>query len=219
MISRRQFGKIAIGTLPAAATAAAPTTKRIDSTIRGVRFGASGYSFQALPLDAVIRAMQQIGLGAGEVWFRHIEPKVSRDELREWRLSVSLEEFTSVARKYEEAGIEIVAFTYDMKDDFNDAELDRGFQMARALGTSRIATSTTFAVAERLVPLMAKYRIEVAFHGHTNTADSNQSPVPIHSAACCVCHHGPELTWTLVSLLRRVSILCRSLPNSMRISP
>jgi sugar phosphate isomerase/epimerase len=173
MISRRQFGMLACGSL---SIAAAQTKK--DATIHGVRIGASGYSFQALQLDQAIAAMKQLGLGMGEVWFRHIEPKLGREQLREWRLSVPLDEFRRVARKYEDAGIDIIAFTFDMKDDFTDAELERIFQMTQVLGATRIATSSTFTVAARLVPLMEKYRIEVAFHGHTNAADPNQFAGP-----------------------------------------
>jgi sugar phosphate isomerase/epimerase len=173
MMTRRQFGKLGLAALPTMATAG-----KIDSTVNGVRLGVSGYSFQALPLDAAVAATARIGLGATEVWFRHIEPKLPREQLREWRLSVPLETYQSVARKYENAGIDLAAFTFDMKEDCTDGELDRAFQMARALGVSRIATSTTFTVAERIVPLMAQYRMEVAFHGHTDSKDRNQFAGP-----------------------------------------
>lgn len=173
MISRRTFGKIALGTL-----AASPASGSINSTIHGVRIGVSGYSFQSLPLDQAIAATKSIGLGATEVWFRHIEPKASREELREWRLSTPLDTFRQVGARFDEAGIEKIAFTHDMKDDFTDAELERPFAMAKALGAARIATSTTLSVARRLVPLMEKHRMEVAFHGHINTADPNEFAGP-----------------------------------------
>jgi sugar phosphate isomerase/epimerase len=173
MISRRTFGKLALGSLPAAATWA-----KIDSTIHGVRIGVSGYSFQSLPLDSAIAAMKSIGLGATEVWFRHIEPKTTREELRAWRLAAPLEQFRKIGMQYDEAGIDKIAFTHDMKDDFTDAELECPFEMARALGAVRIATSTTLSVATRLVPLMDKHHMEVAFHGHINTADPNEFAGP-----------------------------------------
>jgi hypothetical protein len=53
--------------------------------------------------------MQAIGLGSTEVWFRHIEPKTTREELRAWRLSVDLEEFRKIGRKYDDAGIDKIA--------------------------------------------------------------------------------------------------------------
>jgi sugar phosphate isomerase/epimerase len=173
MISRRTFGKFALASLPLAAA-----RPKIDSTVHGVRIGVSGYSFQSLPLNGAIEAMKSVGLGATEVWFRHIEPKASREELREWRLSVPLDQFRSIGKLYDDAGIEKIAFTHDMKDDFTDAELERPFEMAKALGAPRIATSTTLTVARRLVPLMEKHRMEVAFHGHINTADPNEFAGP-----------------------------------------
>jgi sugar phosphate isomerase/epimerase len=173
MISRRKFGKLALASFPLASA-----WGKIDSTIHGVRIGVSGYSFQYSSLDEAIRMMQAIGLGSTEVWFRHIEPKTTREELRAWRLSVDLEEFRKIGKKYDDAGIDKIAFTHDMKDDFTDEELERPFLMAKALGAPRIATSTTLSVARRLVPLMARHQMEVAFHGHTNTADPNEFAGP-----------------------------------------
>jgi sugar phosphate isomerase/epimerase len=173
MMTRRKFAKLAFASLPIASA-----WGKIDSTIHGVQIGVSGYSFQHSSLDEAIRMMQAIGLGATEVWFRHIEPKTTREELRAWRLSVDLEEFRKIGKKYDDAGIEKIAFTHDMKDDFTDDELERPFLMARALGTPRIATSTTLSVAQRLVPLMAKHKMEVAFHGHTSVDDPNEFAGP-----------------------------------------
>jgi sugar phosphate isomerase/epimerase len=169
MISRRTFGKVALASLPLAAARA-----KIDSTVHGVRIGVSGYSFQSLPVEGAVEAMKSIGLGATEVWFRHIDPKASREELRAWRVSVPLDHFHGIGKLYDDVGIDKIAFTHDMKDDFTDAELERVFEMAKALGAARIATSTTLSVARRLAPLMEEHRMEVAFHGHINTADPNE---------------------------------------------
>ena len=68
--------------------------------------------------------MKTVGLGATEVWFRRIEPRCTREELRAWRLSVPLEEFQKIGKKYDEGGIDKIAFTHDMKDDFTDEELE-----------------------------------------------------------------------------------------------
>ena len=89
-----------------------------------------------------------------------------------------LDEFRKIGKKYDDAGIEKIAFTHDMRDDFTDDELDRPFLMAKALGAERIATSTTLTVAKRLEPLMETHRMEVAFHGHTNAADPNEFAGP-----------------------------------------
>ena len=173
MLSRRAFAAATLASI-----GRAPGASRINSTIGGVRIGASGYSFKSMTLDGCIDAMQLIGLGACEVWFRHIEPKMSRDELRTWRETASLEPYRAAGARYRAAGIEPIAFTYDMKEDYSDMELDRGFAMAKAVGAPRIATSTTFKVLDRLLPLMERHKMEVAFHGHTESHDPNQFAGP-----------------------------------------
>jgi len=210
MISRRTFGKFALGSLPLAASWA-----KIDSTIHGVRIGVSGYSFQHFSLDMAIGTMKSIGLGPTEVWFRPIEPKLTREELRAWRLSVPLDEFRQIAKKYDDAGIDKIAFTHDMKDDFTSEEIERPFHMAKALGCALIATSTTLTVARRLAPLMEKYGMEVAFHGHTNTADPNEFPGRSLSGRRLRCGRLPESIWISPNSLARDSIRSRSSPNSM----
>ena len=44
-----------------------------------------------------------------------------------------MDEFKAVRRKFDDAGIELYAYNYSMRDDFTDDEIDRGFQMTRAL--------------------------------------------------------------------------------------
>ena len=79
MYTRRDFGKIALTAVPASLLA----QKKINSTIGGVLIGAQSYSFREKPLDGVLQAMIEIGLGECELFSPHIEPKgVSREDLR-----------------------------------------------------------------------------------------------------------------------------------------
>ena len=70
MILRREFVKIALAALPASSLLARP---KINSTIGGVLIGAQSYSFREKPLDGVIQAMVEIGLGECELFSPHIE--------------------------------------------------------------------------------------------------------------------------------------------------
>ena len=79
-------------------------------------------------------AMKTCGLGECEVWSPMVEPKVSRDELRKWRLETPLDHFRTVRNKFEAAGIVIYAWNYSPDASFTDAEIDRGFEQAKALG-------------------------------------------------------------------------------------
>jgi hypothetical protein len=123
----------------------ASTSGRINSKIDGVQKGAQTYSFRDRPLDAAIDAMREIGLGECQLSQVHTEPKLKREELRHWRVTVPLEEFRKIRNRFETAGIPIFANTID----FN----------------------ATLSVAKRIAPPAKKYRVTVAFHGRSDIKD------------------------------------------------
>ena len=63
LYTRRDFGRVAAAALPAVAFAA----PKINSKVDGVQLGAITYSFGGMPLDEVIKAYQDIGLGEMEL--------------------------------------------------------------------------------------------------------------------------------------------------------
>jgi hypothetical protein len=174
MYSRRGFGKIALAGLPLSVALA-----KINSEFNGVRIGAQSYSFRDRPLDEAIQAMAEIGIGECELYSGHVEPRVERprpaggaskkaerkggprggpeaearrQKLREWRLSVPLSEFEATRKKFDAAGITLFAFNISFREDFTDAEIDRGFEMAKALGVKVITASSTLPAAKRVAP-------------------------------------------------------------------
>jgi len=176
MYTRRDFGKIALAAIPASSVLA---QKKIDSTIAGVMIGAQSYSFREKPLDGVIQAMVDIGLGECELFSPHVEPKgLSREDLRKWRLTVPLEEMRAIRKKFDNAGINLYAFNLSFNDSFSDEEIDRGFEHAKALGVGVITASSTLTAAKRIAPFAEKHNIVVAFHGHSDTRDPNQFAKP-----------------------------------------
>jgi len=176
MQTRREFGKIALASLP---LATAFGQKKINSTISGVRLGAQSYSFRSLPLDGMIKAMVEVGLGECELFSPHIEPsRVSREELRKWRLTVTPEEIKAVRKKFDDAGILLYAYNYSFRDNFTDEEIDRGFDIAKTLGVGVITASATLTSAKRVAPFAEKHNMIVAFHGHSDVKDPNQFAKP-----------------------------------------
>lgn len=152
-----------LASLPLAAAA------RIDSKIHGVMIGAQSYSFRDRSLDEAIRGYAEVGLGYCELWSGHVEPrKIPRDELRKWRLSVSMDEFRNVRRKFEDAGIDLYAFNYSFREDFTGEEIARGFEMAEALGVKAITASSNVSTARRIDPYASKAKIRVGMHNHSN---------------------------------------------------
>ncbi len=175
MYSRRRFGKLAAALAVGAASAAA----EIDSKIDGVQLGVQSYSFRDLSLDAAIAAMKEIGIGECELYMGHVEPAdLKGEQLKHWRLTTPLSYFKGIRGKFDNAGIDLYAYSLNFSDRFSDAELDRGFQMTKALGTDIITTSTTLTCAKRLAPLAEKYKVKVAMHGHDQTSDPNQFATP-----------------------------------------
>lgn len=183
MYSRRDFGKMAAAgcSLPLFAQ-----RNRINSVIHGVQIGAQTYSFRDLPLDQMIQAMVQVGLGDCEVFSPHVEPKMSnssdpklnRDDLREWRIHAPMDVMRQARRKFDDAGIHVSAYNLSFNDSFTDEEIDHGFQLAKAFGVDQITASSTLSTAPRLVKGAEKYQMIVAFHGHADVKDPNQFAKP-----------------------------------------
>lgn len=173
MYSRREFSKLALAALPAASALA-----RIDSKVHGVQLGVQSYSFRDRSLDDAIKAMAEIGLGECELYDGHVEPKVSREELRKWRTTVSMDHFRGIRKKFDDAGILLYAYNYSFRDDYSDEEIARGFEMAKALGVGIITASATLSVVDRVDREARKAKIKVGFHGHDNTKDPNEFSTP-----------------------------------------
>jgi sugar phosphate isomerase/epimerase len=185
-MTRREWHRVTVGSLlataawPARARAARQRAlgaqKKIDSRVAGVQIGAQSYSFRDGPLDGVITGLAAAGLGSCELWQDHVErdatPGVSgdarREALRKWRLTVPLETFKEVRRKFDAAGITLTAYNLSFRDDYTDEEIVRGFEMARAMGVPVITASSTVSVARRLDPVAQKFKIRVGFHNHSD---------------------------------------------------
>ncbi len=173
MLTRREFGALALSTV------ALPSVLRAQ-TVSGVRLGVQTYSFRGLMrpagsdmVDPIIVAMKECGLTECELWAPQIEP-ASRDAVKAWRLETPIDHFRSIRKKFESAGMTIYAFNYSPNGNFTDAEIDRGFEMARALGAEIITASATLEAARRMVPFAAKHKMPVAMHNHSMVDDPNE---------------------------------------------
>jgi sugar phosphate isomerase/epimerase len=204
MLTRREFGTLAVAglTLPRLLDAA-------SSTINGVRIGAQTYSFRDLPrpagandaVDAVIAALREAGLTDCELFSPQLEPQFGRggrgargasrspeavnsgEDIRKWRLETPLDHFKNVRKRFDAAGITIHAYCYNMNTSYTDAELDRGFEITKALGVNTMTTSTTMDVAKRLASIADKHKVPVGLHGHSNVNDPNEFATPDSFAA------------------------------------
>ena len=171
VITRREAARLAAGALAGALPL--PGAAPIDSRFRGVTLGFQCYSFRDRPLDAAVEAMVEIGCGECEMNWAHLEPPAlrnQRERLREWRLSVRLDSFESAGRQVRAAGVDPWAYTYNMKTDFTDAEMARGFEMAAALGARAIVSSPNLSSVKRIDAMARKYKLRVALHNHSRVS-------------------------------------------------
>jgi len=188
MYTRREFGRMAVAGLALPAVARA-------QTVAGVRLGVQTYSFRELSrpagsdlVEPLVKAMTECGLTECELFAPQIEPpslfgrgrpspedaQKAREELRTWRVKTPLEHFQTIGKKFKAAGISVYAYNYSPNASFTDAELDRGFEMAKALGAQIITASATLEAAKRMVPFAEKHRMVVAMHNHSNVKDPNE---------------------------------------------
>jgi sugar phosphate isomerase/epimerase len=195
-MTRREFGTLTLGALALPRLTAA-------QTVGGVRLGVQTYSFREMPRTpggdasaAIIGAMRSLGLTDCELWAPQIEPaaagargrapeqiREAREALRTWRVTTPLDHFRRIKDAFAAGGASIYAYNYSFGNDYSDEEIDRGFEIARALGAEIITASTTLSVAKRVVPFAEKHRMPVAMHNHSNTKDPNEFATPESFAA------------------------------------
>jgi sugar phosphate isomerase/epimerase len=188
MLTRREFGALTLSTI------ALPSLLRAQ-TVSGVRLGVQTYSFRELMrppggdmVDPIVAAMKECGLTECELWAPQIEPaspfgrgrptpeqaQQAREAVKTWRLETPIDHFRAIRKKFDSAGMTIYAFNYSPNGSFTDAEIDRGFEMANALGAEIITASATIEAARRMVPFAAKHKMPVAMHNHSMVNDPNE---------------------------------------------
>src|SRR5688572_20781085 len=185
MLTRREFTTLALSTL------AWPKLLAQSNTVAGVTLGAQTYSFRQLPRpagadmsDVIIQAFTECGLRDCELWSPMLEPaavppaKMSREEIRKWRLETPLDHFTAIRKKFDSAKIAIRAYNYSFNDTFTDPEIDRGFEIARALGAGFITASSTLSSAKRVAPFAEKHKMIVAMHNHSDVKNPDEFATP-----------------------------------------
>jgi sugar phosphate isomerase/epimerase len=185
-LSRREWHGLVLGAL---ASSLLPRAARgaglIDSKVKGVQLGAQSYSFRDRPLEGVIEGMKAVGLGEIELWSGHVEPRIewrnldesarkkARDDARKFRLDTPLSHFHAIGDKFKAAGIDLYAYNYSFRDDYTDAEIERGFDMAKALGAKVITASSNQNTTPRIDAAAKKHKMRVGLHNHSRV-DPNE---------------------------------------------
>ena len=103
------------------------------------------------------------------------ERQAAMEKLAQWRASTNAGTWKAVARKFNDAGVDVALLCYNMQDTMKDEDIEYGFSMAEGLRVKGITTSTTLTMAKRIAPVADKHKLLVGYHGHDATNDPNQT--------------------------------------------
>ncbi len=219
LYTRRDFGKIALATIPAASIARLMAAAQPNSVFGGVRIGAITYSFRALPgsaeetlkycLDCGFSGIElmspvaenyagspsQGGRGSGsgspggppagaagsapgagdqgrgraaQTPEQQEAQRKRAEDLKNWRLSVSMDKYRAFRKMYEDAGVKIYAFKLPPTMQMSDAEYEYIWNVGETLGADHITMElpTDDALLKRVADYAAKRKLRIAFHTH-----------------------------------------------------
>ncbi|MGO9255742.1 MAG: sugar phosphate isomerase/epimerase family protein [Bryobacteraceae bacterium] len=200
MFSRRDLGKLALVGLPMSATAAKKIDSVVHGVQFGLQsyvFSGIG-SPQDGVLDVVVKSMVESGLGECDLYAPLVEPAQfwgriraggpagpgasvppevaaaraqAREELAKWRMTVSLDYFRPIRKKFEGAGIEIYGLSGFPGS--TEKELGRTFEIAEVLGSRLVTLGVTLSAAKRVAPLAEKRGFLVGIQGRPDMGATN----------------------------------------------
>jgi sugar phosphate isomerase/epimerase len=188
-------GVPAAGLLETLLTASVPdATGRPNSLINGVQVGTITYSYRSMPDqsgDATLKYVVESGISAIELMsgpaeqFAGAPPpgrvgggeqtpdqqalqRASAEQLKQWRLSVSMDKYKALRKKFNDAGVTIYAWKC-LNPSMSDQELEYVFNVAEALGCTHTTLELTDDVAQlkRIGGFAEKHKIYAAYHTHT----------------------------------------------------
>jgi sugar phosphate isomerase/epimerase len=132
----------------------------------------------------MVAAVAGVGINSCELWSGHVEPSgLDKESRTRWRLETPLSQIEKLASRFSDAGIELNAFYYDFRKNMDDPEIERGFLMARALGTKIVTSSSNPSISKRVDRFAQKYRIRVGMHNHPQEGRSDEFGGPKDFAA------------------------------------
>jgi sugar phosphate isomerase/epimerase len=96
------------------------------------------------------------------------ERQKAADELKQWRLSVSMDKYKAFRRIYEDAGVKIYAFKLPPSMSMSDQEYEYIWNVGETLGANHITMELPMedALLERVAAYAAKRKLRIAFHTH-----------------------------------------------------
>jgi sugar phosphate isomerase/epimerase len=95
-------------------------------------------------------------------------------EMKDWRLSVSMDKYKAFRKLYNDAGVSIYAFKLPPTMNMSDQEYDYIWNVAETLGANHVTMElpTDEALLQRVGEYAAKRKLRIAFHTHGQGGES-----------------------------------------------
>src|SRR5258708_27801408 len=96
------------------------------------------------------------------------------EEMKNWRLSVSMDKYKAFRKMYEDAGVKIYAFKLPPSKSMSDQEYEYIWNVAETLGANHITMElpNDDALLQRVAEYAAKRKLRIAFHTHGQGGES-----------------------------------------------
>jgi len=93
----------------------------------------------------------------------------AEEELWRWRLAASMDKFVQLRKLYNDAGVTIHAFKFELRPDLTEAQFAYVFNVAKALGATHVTMELNLdpAATERIGKEAENHKVYVAYHNHT----------------------------------------------------
>lgn len=91
-----------------------------------------------------------------------------QEDMRKWRLSVSMDKYKAIRKQYDEAGVTIHIVKFGLNASMPAEEIDYCFNVAKTLGCKAITCEPPLSQTKMLGEFAAKHKIMLGFHGHSN---------------------------------------------------
>jgi sugar phosphate isomerase/epimerase len=90
------------------------------------------------------------------------------EELKKWRLSLSMDKYKALRKMYNDAGVSIYCLKLEPNANMSDEEMDYVFTVATTLGATSVTTelSNNAAFTQRAGDFAMKHGIVTAYHAH-----------------------------------------------------
>jgi sugar phosphate isomerase/epimerase len=184
MWTRRDFGKLVLAGVGGSVGGTSllksivSAAERPNSLINGVQIGTITYSYRSMPdqsAEATLRYIVDSGINAIELMNGPAESYAGAPsgrggaaQLKQWRLSASMDKYKALRKMYNDAGVKIYAWKC-LNPNMSDEEFEYVFNVAEALGCTHTTLELTDDMAQlkRVGEFAEKHKIYAAYHTHT----------------------------------------------------